>query len=157
MRVRCAAAASGALSHRLAPRYMQGSHGPRVSGEKQASSAQASLSLYAMVLARRPSKRKTLHSPRPPLPPVCAPEYHLLFAIKEQLLRRNVKRFRGGLVCKAHRRLYHSNLGSRVRQEKEEDTEPLRASEERRVGSFAVMRGSSKEGSCLRLVDFCIT
>jgi len=32
----------------------------------------------------------------------------------EQLLRRNVKRFRGGLVIKAHRRLYHSTLGLRV-------------------------------------------
>jgi len=27
---------------------------------------------------------------------------------------RNVKRFRGGLVFKAHRILYHSNLGSRI-------------------------------------------
>jgi len=27
---------------------------------------------------------------------------------------RNVKRFRGGLVSKAHRRLYHSTLGLRV-------------------------------------------
>ena len=26
----------------------------------------------------------------------------------------NVKRFRGGLVCKAHRLLHHSTLGSRV-------------------------------------------
>jgi len=32
-------------------------------------------------------------------------------AIQEQLLRRNVKRCRGGLVCEAHRRLYHSTLG----------------------------------------------
>ena len=29
------------------------------------------------------------------------------------LLRRNVTRFQGGLVCKAHRLLYHSTLGSR--------------------------------------------
>ena len=29
-------------------------------------------------------------------------------------LRRNVKRFRGGLVCKAYRLLYHSTLGLRV-------------------------------------------
>ena len=28
---------------------------------------------------------------------------------------RNVKWFRGGLVCKAHRRVYHSTLGSRER------------------------------------------
>ena len=32
----------------------------------------------------------------------------------EQLLIRNVERFRGGLVFKAHRLLYHSTLGSRV-------------------------------------------
>ena len=31
-----------------------------------------------------------------------------------QLLRRNVKRFRGGLVFKAHRLLFDSTLGSRV-------------------------------------------
>ena len=36
----------------------------------------------------------------------------------EQLLRRNVKRFRGGLVCKAHRLLYHSTLGLRVIKKK---------------------------------------
>jgi len=34
--------------------------------------------------------------------------------LEEQLLRRNVKRFRGGLVFKAHRRVYHSTLGWRV-------------------------------------------
>ena len=36
----------------------------------------------------------------------------------EQLLRRNVKRFRGGLVFKAHRLLYHSSLGLRVIKKK---------------------------------------
>jgi len=35
-------------------------------------------------------------------------------AFKNKLLRRNVKRFRGGLVFKAHRLLYHSTLGLRV-------------------------------------------
>ena len=44
------------------------------------------------------------------------------FSIEEQLLRRNVKRFRGWLVFKAHRRLYHSILGSRVIKEKESST-----------------------------------
>jgi len=33
---------------------------------------------------------------------------------REQLLSRNVKRFRGGLVPQAHRLLYYSTLGSRV-------------------------------------------
>ena len=37
---------------------------------------------------------------------------------REQLLRRNVKRFRGGLVPKAHRLLYHSTLGLRVIKKK---------------------------------------
>ena len=41
-----------------------------------------------------------------------------------QLLRRNVKRFRGGLVCKAHRLLYHSTLGLRVKEEEEEEAVP---------------------------------
>jgi len=34
------------------------------------------------------------------------------------LLHRNVQRFRGGLVCKAHRLLYHSTLGLRVIKKK---------------------------------------
>jgi len=34
----------------------------------------------------------------------------------EQLFSRNVERFRGGLVLKAHRLLYHSTLGPRVRK-----------------------------------------
>ena len=34
--------------------------------------------------------------------------------VVEQLLHRNAKRFRGGLLFKAHRWLYHSTLGSRV-------------------------------------------
>ena len=37
----------------------------------------------------------------------------------EQLLRRNVKRFRGGLVYKARRLVYQSTLGSRVIKKKE--------------------------------------
>ena len=35
------------------------------------------------------------------------------------LLHRNVQRFRGGLVFKAHRRLYHSLLGLRVIKKKD--------------------------------------
>ena len=39
--------------------------------------------------------------------------------IQEQLLRRTVKRFQGGLVARAHILLYHSTLGSRgMREEK---------------------------------------
>ena len=33
-------------------------------------------------------------------------------------VRRNAKRFRGGLVFKAHRLLYHLTLGSRVKEKK---------------------------------------
>ena len=35
---------------------------------------------------------------------------------QDQLFRRNVKRFRDGLVFKAHLLVYHSTLGSRVIQ-----------------------------------------
>ena len=38
-------------------------------------------------------------------------EKSVSISISEQLIDRNVKRFRGGLVLKAHRRLYHSALG----------------------------------------------
>jgi len=40
-------------------------------------------------------------------------------AISEQLLRRNVQRFRGGLVSKAHGLVYHSTLGLKVIKEEE--------------------------------------
>ena len=41
------------------------------------------------------------------------------FSIEAHPLRRNVKRFRAGLVLKAHRLLHHSTLGSRVIKKKE--------------------------------------
>ena len=47
-----------------------------------------------------------------------SPHRSVLFSIEEQLLRRNVERFRGGIVCKAHRLLYHSTLGLRVTKKK---------------------------------------
>ena len=43
---------------------------------------------------------------------VCA--IGLRFSIEEQLLRRNVKRFRRGLVSQAQTRVYYSSLGFRV-------------------------------------------
>jgi len=46
------------------------------------------------------------------------------FSIQEQLLYRNVQRFRGGLVFKAHRLLYHSTLGSRVIKKKKKTGPP---------------------------------
>ena len=39
------------------------------------------------------------------------------FSVSEQILRTSLKRFRGGLVFRAHRLLYHSTLGSRVKRE----------------------------------------
>ena len=47
-------------------------------------------------------------------------EHHCLLTFSVQPLHRNVQRFRGGLVLKAHRLLYHSMLGLRViKKEKE--------------------------------------
>ena len=40
------------------------------------------------------------------------------YLIQEQLLSRNVERFRGGLVSEAHRWFCHSTLGSRVMNKK---------------------------------------
>ena len=51
-------------------------------------------------------------------PCAAAPSSTALNEIREQLLYRNVKRFRGGLVLKAHRLLYHSTLGSRASKKK---------------------------------------
>jgi hypothetical protein len=41
-----------------------------------------------------------------------------MVSISEQVLHRNVQRFRGGLAFKAHRFLYHSTLGLRVIKKK---------------------------------------
>ena len=46
---------------------------------------------------------------------------------KEQLLRRNVKRFRGGLVLKVHRLLFHPTLGLRVIKKKKKGQDVLPA------------------------------
>ena len=57
----------------------------------------------------------------------------LQFPIQEQLLSRNVERFRGGLVFKAHRLLHHSTPGSRVIKKKKKDLEVGGAPSSRRV------------------------
>ena len=49
-----------------------------------------------------------------------APLYLRLFSLEERILRKIVKRFRGGLVFQAHRLLYHSTLGSRAIKKKKE-------------------------------------
>ena len=55
-----------------------------------------------------------------PYPTVCEAlsKHHIWISISEQLLRRNVKRFRGGLAFKAHRRVYSSTLGWTVMKKK---------------------------------------
>ena len=57
----------------------------------------------------------------------------------EDVLHRDVQRFRGGLVFKEHRRVYHSTLGLRVTMKKREDV--------RRGGCFAasIMAGRMKQ------------
>ena len=52
----------------------------------------------------------------------------VLHRVEEQLLYRNVQRFRGGLTFKAHRLLYCSTVGLRVKKEEEEDSTVLAAS-----------------------------
>ena len=51
-------------------------------------------------------------------PPLIMLVLPYMFSIQEQLLSRNVERFRGGLVFKAHKFSYHSTLGSRVIKKK---------------------------------------
>ena len=59
---------------------------------------------------------------------------HRVGQISEQPLGRNVKRFRGGLVFKAHIWLYHSTLGSRVIKKKKKK---CRSAGEQRVGHIS--------------------
>ena len=42
-------------------------------------------------------------------------------SVEEQMLSRNVERFRGGLVFKAHRLFYLSTLGSRVTKKRDNE------------------------------------
>ena len=58
-------------------------------------------------------------------------------SILEQLLRRNVRRFRGGLVFEAHRLLYHSTLGWRVIKKKKKKKKLLGS----RANESALFRG----------------
>ena len=72
---------------------------------------------------KRPEVRKA-HGPRPPLRhglvdacPVPRTVAGAWWRV-EQLLSQNMERFRGGLVFKVHRLLYHSTLGLRVIKQK---------------------------------------
>ena len=46
------------------------------------------------------------------------PDSQAMSSVSQAHEQRNVKRFRGGLVFKAHRLLYHSTLDSRVIKKK---------------------------------------
>jgi len=84
----------------------------RQSGPDTRESGQRGQSWPEYIRQTGPDIRQTGPEPRPdtetPAPGV------VQFSIEEQLLHRNVKRFRGGLVFEAHRLLYHSTLGLRV-------------------------------------------
>jgi hypothetical protein len=57
-----------------------------------------------------------------------------VWGLECQLLRRNVKRFRGGIVFKAHRLRYHSTLGSRVLKKKRKETWSISVEIEKQTG-----------------------
>jgi len=61
---------------------------------------------------------------------------------RAQLLSRNVNRFRGGLVFKAHRLVYHSTLGLRVIKKKK----TLAGTRVGRAGQRTVCTRASREG-----------
>jgi len=60
-------------------------------------------------------------APPPPAATCCS---WFRVQIEEHLLQRNVKRFRGGLVFKAHRLVYHTTLGLRVIKKKKFGVSP---------------------------------
>ena len=57
------------------------------------------------------------------------------------MLDRNVERFRGGLVFKAHRLLYHSTLGSRVIKKKKKIHKPDSGEHQHKGLVFGVRAG----------------
>ena len=63
-----------------------------------------------------------------------------------QLLRRNVKRFRGGHALKAHRLLYRSTLGSGVIKKKKKSTQEESWSSKRRMTRSRASQHPRKEG-----------
>ena len=94
------------------------------------------------VIKRAPAKKYAQ-------PVSTGPLLHLLRRFEEleveQPLGRHVQRFRGGLVFKAHRLLYHSTLGSRVIKKKK------KRSLSRRGCSSTEVRGGAKTSSSLLL------
>ena len=97
-----------------------------------------------------------------------SPYINLKLKLKFALhLGADVKRFRGGLVCEAHRLLYHSTLGLRVMKQEKKEAGPGpagwgRASPRETAAIPAAatspeMCNGSEAGSYLRFIDFCIT
>ena len=76
---------------------------------------------------------------------------------------RNVQRFRGGLVFKAHRLLYHSTLGLRVIKKKVGGVQGMKPTPRSPGTRFGCTTGSSSWGYInmqrfrVGLIDFCIT
>ena len=64
---------------------------------------------------------------------------------EEQLLHRNVQRFRGGLVFKAHRLLYHSTLGLRVIKKKKMVDIRVSGFENARLSGFKLRSSDSHD------------
>ena len=73
-------------------------------------------------------------------------------SISEQLLRRKVKWFRGGLVCKALRLLYHSTLGSRVIKKKKKNAERRGPAQSYSIMQTAHTTGFAVPIECLLLL-----
>ena len=69
--------------------------------------------------------------------------------VSHPALSRNVKRFRGGLVFKAHRLLYHSTLGSRVIKTKKMMKRRM-GNEQQRLQRWNLSRSSGccRQGAC---------
>jgi len=74
-----------------------------------------------------------------------------------QLLRRNVKRFRGGLVFKALRLFVSHNSRLESNNQEEEEDPPVRAQNAPRDCCRIIQQDSFEEGSYLRLIDLRIT
>ena len=75
--------------------------------------------LNVTMVSRPPTGHSLLYSDRPTgASQLSAPFIMTIFSKALPHERRNVKRFRGGLVFKAHRLLYHSTLGLRVIKKK---------------------------------------
>ena len=77
--------------------------------------AKIPFALHAAIFKSQTRRKRRFHSELPLQQSGVMPA---MSSIQEQLLHRNVQRFRGGLVFKAHRLLYHSTLGVRVIKKK---------------------------------------